>query len=718
MRLSNFSIGQRLAAAFSIVLGLLVVLTVIGIQRVNSIDADLSTINEVNSLKQRYAINFRGSVHDRAIELRDVVLQSEATRIADAEAAIERLAADYAKSAGPLDQLVQAAGTGSDEDRAILADIQAVESRTLPLIDEVRALRSAGDEAQARTVLLEQARPAFVDWLATINRFIDLQEANNQALAERATATANGFQALMLILCVLAIATGGVVAWAITRSVTGPLAQATGIARNIADGRLDADIRVDGRDELAALLTAMHAMQAVLRELLDAQASMAHSHEAGAIDARLDSTRFAGAYGRMATQTNELAGAHIAITFRLVEIINHYARGDLSVDMDRLPGQQAAVTAAADAAKHQLQRVNQQIGVLVDAAAQGDFSQRGDSLQFEFVYREMVEGLNALMATADRGTTELQAVLGAVAEGDLTRRIEVQLPGQFGALADNANRTVEQLTRIVGEIRASSDSINAAAGEIAAGNEDLSQRTEQQAASLEETASSMEEFTATVRQTAENARQANQLAMGAADVASQGGEVVGRVVTTMSAINNSSKKVADIISVIDGIAFQTNILALNAAVEAARAGEQGRGFAVVAAEVRSLAQRSANAAKEIKQLISDSTVKVEEGTALVDQAGKTMVEIVASVKRVTDIIADISAASAEQSSGIEQINQAITHMDEGTQQNAALVEEASASARALEQQAEQLVQTVAVFRATPAVRVTGGADRPRVRALT
>jgi methyl-accepting chemotaxis protein len=208
----------------------------------------------------------------------------------------------------------------------------------------------------------------------------------------------------------------------------------------------------------------------------------------------------------------------------------------------------------------------------------------------------------------------------------------------------------------------------------------------------------MEELTSTVRQNADNARQANQLAIGAVDVASQGGEVVGRVVETMTAIHASSRKVVDIIGVIDGIAFQTNILALNAAVEAARAGEQGRGFAVVAAEVRSLAQRSAGAAKEIKQLITDSVEKVEQGNVLVDQAGRTMGEIVTSVKRVTDIIADISAASQEQTAGIEQINQAINQMDESTQQNAALVEEASAAARSLEQQSEQLVQNVAVFR--------------------
>ncbi|WDZ95457.1 methyl-accepting chemotaxis protein [Herbaspirillum sp. WKF16] len=303
-----------------------------------------------------------------------------------------------------------------------------------------------------------------------------------------------------------------------------------------------------------------------------------------------------------------------------------------------------------------------------------------------------------LVRAISRPLEQAVKVAQGVAAGDLTQEIEVRSRDETGQLMAALKEMNGNLQRIVGEVRVSTDTINTASAEIATGNLDLSSRTEQQAGSLEETASAMEELTSTVKQNADNARQANQLAASASDVASRGGEVVRQVVDTMSSINDSSRKIVDIISVIDGIAFQTNILALNAAVEAARAGEQGRGFAVVASEVRSLAQRSASAAKEIKGLIDDSVAKVGNGSALVAQAGQTMDEVVASVRRVTDVMGEITAASHEQSTGIEEVNRAITQMDETTQQNAALVEEAAAAAQSLQEQAVRLSTAVSVFR--------------------
>ncbi|MFJ9449227.1 methyl-accepting chemotaxis protein [Herbaspirillum sp. NPDC101397] len=333
-----------------------------------------------------------------------------------------------------------------------------------------------------------------------------------------------------------------------------------------------------------------------------------------------------------------------------------------------------------------------------------------------------------------RPLTEALKVARQVADGDLTADIRQNSEDETGQLLGALRQMNDNLLRIVGSVRQGTDTIATASSEIASGNLDLSSRTEEQAGSLEETASAMEELTSTVKQNADNARQANQLATTASEVAVQGGTVVGKVVDTMGSINESSRKIFDIISVIDGIAFQTNILALNAAVEAARAGEQGRGFAVVASEVRSLAQRSSAAAKEIKTLIDDSVAKVDVGSKLVEQAGSTMDEVVSSVKRVTDIVGEISSATQEQSTGLEQINRAIAQMDEVTQQNAALVEEAAAAAQSLQEQAGKLAQTVSVFKLDgnaaappsaartmlkrPAAAAPKAASRPALRAVS
>ncbi len=305
----------------------------------------------------------------------------------------------------------------------------------------------------------------------------------------------------------------------------------------------------------------------------------------------------------------------------------------------------------------------------------------------------------------------------AVAEGDLSMDLQVSGQNETAQLLHSLMKMKDRLNRIVGDVRQNAEGVATASAQISQGNNDLSGRTEEQASALEETAASMEQLTSTVSQNADNARQANQLAMSASSVAIEGGQVVSQVVDTMKGINDSSRRIADIIGVIDGIAFQTNILALNAAVEAARAGEQGRGFAVVASEVRSLAHRSADAAKEIKELITTSVERVDAGTRLVDQAGGKMTEIVSSIRRVTDIMGEISAASTEQSGGMAQIGEAVTQMDQATQQNAALVEESAAAAESLKTQAEQLVAAVAFFKLRAGDSVHVAAGLPRAVAL-
>ena len=346
-----------------------------------------------------------------------------------------------------------------------------------------------------------------------------------------------------------------------------------------------------------------------------------------------------------------------------------------------------------------IEEIKGQISVLISDDAQATrhknqvsiYVALGTLLLLIFIIRRLVNNVTKPLASAVETARH-------VSEGDLTSNIAVIRHDEIGELQQALLEMNEALIMIVSDVRSASQQITTGTDEMVSGNSDLSSRTEHQASSLEETASSMEELTSTVRQNAENAKQANQLAANASDIAVKGGQAVGEVVQTMGMISTSSKKIMDIISVIEGIAFQTNILALNAAVEAARAGEQGRGFAVVAAEVRNLAQRSAAAAKEITTLIKDSVEKVDVGSKQVDQAGETMNEIVQAVKRVTDIMAEIAAASIEQNSGIEQVNQAILQMDEVTQQNAALVEQAAASAEAMEEQALALTMAVNIFK--------------------
>ncbi|WP_372390399.1 methyl-accepting chemotaxis protein [Xanthomonas sp. NCPPB 3582] len=702
--LQRYNVGPRLAAAFAILIVLSAAIAVIGYRGLSSARDLVDDIVHQNMVSIRLSNDMINANYVIAAEIRNVVLpttdEQNRTFIKNVQAA----RADYSKARDALYAIPP-----SDQGKLIRAKIDANRAKAKVLNDKVIDLAMAGQSEQALQLLLNEAAPALQQWQDAINENIVLQDKLAADASAVALKSMDDSRKLLIGGTLLVVLLSGVLGLLITRSLTQPLSRATRAAEAIAGGKLDNDVDTPFNDEAGRLLKAMHRMQQQLRSLLAAQTDMARRHDDGQISFRIDADAFPGEYGRMASDTNNLVGSHIAVKMKLAQIMGRYAIGDLSQDMDKLPGEKAVLTDTMVQVKANLAAMNHEIKHLAQAAANGDFSARGDAERFQYDFRAMVDSLNTLMSTADGNLQSLSRLLQSIAAGDLTARMSGEFRGVFAQMRDDANATATQLADIVTGIKQSAVSIKGAASEIAAGNQDLSQRTEQQAANLEETAASMEELTSTVKQNAESARQANQLAIGAAGVAAQGGEIVSKVVQTMSGIEASSKKIADIISVIDGIAFQTNILALNAAVEAARAGEQGRGFAVVASEVRTLAQRSSGAAKEIKDLIDDSVQRVADGSVLVHSAGKTMGEIVASVQRVTDIMGEISAASQEQSAGIEQVNQTVTQMDETTQQNAALVEEATAAARALEEQAVGLTEAVAVFKtdaayAQPAVR--------------
>ncbi len=691
LALRNLRVGSRLGAGFGLLLLFIVAIVGLVLYGNHLKSAQFEKVVDVNMVKMRLLNDMLDTNNAVLMHRRLMVIKrgedfdKDYQKAQELSQTYDGIWAKYIKI--PRD------ATGD----ALVAKIDAARKATDASTQHLHERMKAGDFNGAAKELLAEHGLATA-WNEAISTLLRHQETLTERSREEYRSTESWTGTLSIVFGALSLVLGSLAAWAITRSLTRPLEGAVKLADGIANGRLDNSIDASGNDEVTQLLRSMQRMQAQLQSVMAAQGELARQHDAGSLSYRMDESAFPGDYGRMVHETNALVGSHVQVQNRLIEVMKHYARGDLSVDMDPLPGEKAAITQAMDETKTSLSAINGEIRRLATAAAAGDFSLRGDEDRFAYDFRDMVAGLNRLMQTTDENLVQVSTLLQAISRGDLTVRMQGDFHGVFARMRDDCNATVDQLKQIVGRIQSSASSINLAAGEIASGNTDLSRRTEQQAANLEETAASMEELTSTVKQNAEHARQANQLAIGAHGVASQGGEVVGQVVTTMSAIEASSKKIAEIISVIDGIAFQTNILALNAAVEAARAGEQGRGFAVVASEVRTLAQRSAGAAKEIKGLIEDSVGKVADGSALVRQAGTTMGEIVASVQRVTDIMADISAASQEQSSGIEQVNQAVVQMDETTQQNAALVEEASAAARSMEEQANLLAEAVSVFR--------------------
>ncbi|WP_020565711.1 methyl-accepting chemotaxis protein [Methylosarcina fibrata] len=484
----------------------------------------------------------------------------------------------------------------------------------------------------------------------------------------------------------------------VLEALINPLAVATKYIGDISRGEIPEKITTEYKGDFLMLRKNFNVSIGVLNGLITCQQLMAEEHGKGNLDWMIDVDRFQGVYKTVVEGINGMVAGHIEMNKKAMDCVKEFGEGNFDAPLDKFPGQKAFINTTIEQVRANLKALIADTDLLVQAAAEGHLETRADAARHQGGYRRIVKGINDTLDAIVAPINEVVWVMGALAKRDLTEKISTNYQGTFARLCDNVNVSVDNLAQAVMTIREATDSINTAAKEISAGNADLSHRTEQQAASLEETASSMEELASTVKQNAENAKQANQMALTAADVAGKGGNVVQQVVNTMNAINESSRKIVDIISVIDGIALQTNILALNAAVEAARAGEQGRGFAVVASEVRNLAQRSAAAAKEIKALIGDSVEKVEDGSKQVLEAGKTMEEILTSVKRVTDIMSEIAAASVEQSSGIEQVNTAVAQMDEVTQQNAALVEQAAAAAESLEEQAATLSETVDQFR--------------------
>jgi methyl-accepting chemotaxis protein len=651
----------------------------------------------------------------------------------------------------------------------------AAEKLQGPAVEAVAAAKKAAIEKMDEPSLGMDAK----QWFQAATARIDLMKTVEDRLAADMTAAMQDlegsstriswFYAITTVLSsLLVLAISQVVTRNIRVQIGGEPETAVAVAHAVASGKLDNEIELAEGDQ-SSLLASMKQMQGQLLERITAERHVAAENLSIriALDNVSTGVMIANAERKVIYANNSvkriLKGAEAAIRQQLpnfdaenmvgvnidtfhknpkhqadllatftstyvanLEINGRYLRVSASPVINERGERMGAVAEWLDRTSEIL--VEKEVANIVDGASQGRLDSRIELAGKEGFFLTLAQGINGLLETTQQALVATSDVLSRVSQGDLTQKIEADYQGIFGQLKDDTNTTIERLREVVGRIKEATEAINIASQEIAAGNQDLSSRTEEQASSLEETSSAMEELNATVKQNAENAKQANELAKTSNAGVVKGGEVVKQVVVTMGDIQASSKKISDIIGVIDSIAFQTNILALNAAVEAARAGEQGRGFAVVATEVRNLAQRSATAAKEIKTLIAESVDKVESGAKLVQQAGTTMDEVVTSFQQVASLVTEIASASREQSSGIEQTTQAVSQMDEVTQQNAALVEEAAAAAESLEEQARGLVQTVSMFKLAegggrqlpaPALRDATpkqlGAGRPQAR---
>ncbi len=544
----------------------------------------------------------------------------------------------------------------------------------------------------------------------SVGRYTDLlNHVSSMAQAAALKGAITGVLVLLLL--------PGIV-YQISRMIVRPLRRATRIANEIAGGELGHVFERYGTDEVGQLMRSMQSMQDSLQHFMTAEIEMTQRHRAGDIDYRIDAAQLPGIYGDMAHGVNALATEHIRLSQRVVEVVERYGKGDFTEDMEQLPGKQIEITRAVECVKTSFQGVNRQVLVLVEAAVRGDFSARGSEGGFEHSFRQIVSGLNRLMEVCDTNLKDVGDRLAAIANGDLEKRPSGTQQGSFANLVRNVDRTIEGLLGIVGGIRSVTGTISTAADGIADESSELLRRSECETEHIDEIVQSIERLNVLVSQNAERARQANLLAVSATDVAQRGGTSFGDVVSTMHSIKARSREIVEIIALIDGIAFQTNILALNAAVEAARAGEHGRGFAVVATEVRNLSQRSAAAARQINQLIRETALSVDTGTQIVDSVGSTIAEIVDSSKRVHAIMADISAATVEQNSGIAQVSGAIAQVYESTQRDAAAVETTATAAHFLQQQAKALVDSVGGFKncAAPVARPTRG-EMPRLRVV-
>ncbi len=693
---NNFSIHSRLISIISAMSILAIVLSAVGLFGIKYSNDNLQAIYKdrlvpVTQLSEIKALEIESRLKVNAGFVFDSVEENERNTLAIKEniVKVDNLWKDYMATYLTPEEKILADKFFKDNEKY---NNQALLPAT-PLI-------KANETEILKKLITVEIRPLFDAISEDIDNLIKIQIDISKQTYDAAQELYNMILIGSIITLVFGLGFSIVIGLAIIRSITGAIDNAQKAATAIAYGDLSSRIVIETNDEISVLLRAMQTMQTNLNQLIQEIETIVNAVARGDFSQKMnltDKQGFGKEVGSALNQLSDIVEEAFKDTIRVSEALS---KGDLTQKVTKdYKGLFGLTAKGVNGTVTALTKIVNEIQEMVDAAAnQGEFSYKISMTGKTGFTKTITESLNRLSNVTESGLKDVVRVTGALADGDLTQKITQDYAGIFNDVKIGINNTTDNLKSLMAEIKETTDMIAAASTEIAAGNNDLASRTEKQAAALEETAASMHELTSTVTHNSENAKQANTLAVGATETANKGVIVVKQVVSTMDNINESSLRIVDIISVIDDIAFQTNILALNAAVEAARAGDQGKGFAVVAIEVRNLAQRAANAAGEIKRLISDSVERVSGGSKQVAEAGQTMQDIVSDIQGVTTIIAEIASASDEQSAGISQVGQAIASMDDVTQQNAALVEQVAATAESLETQTQHLAKELAHFK--------------------
>lgn len=703
----NMKIGVRLGIGFAVMVALIVTIGLIAMSKVNDINQIVNSVVKDKIPKVENVNHWVDAVNSIARTMRNGIISSDSAFI---KAEFDKIAEQRDIIDKSYEYLKEKITT--EEGKKVLSVPDDLRAPVRQMQDEIIDLASQNKDAEAAALLFGEYRKLQGEYLKGLAKLIEFQtvlaEKEGLDAAQMATDTTTRIVTVLIVSVLLALLIG----WFIVRSITVPISRAITIADQVAEGKTDMLIVVDSTDEVGQLMNALKTMVDVLNKLVADMKNMSTQHDLGDIDVKVDSTKFQGAFKEMGEGVNGMVFGHIAVKKKAMACVAEFGKGNFDAELEKFPGKKVFINNTIEAVRTNLKSVAKELGELIEASKAGELSRRGNEKAFQGDWSNMIMGVNQILDAILQPIQEAAGVLDRVATRDMTARVKGDYRGDHAKIKESLNLAVDNLDQALGQVADATGQVASASQQISAGSQSLAQGANEQASSLEEVSSSLEEMASMTRQNADNAIQAKNLSGEANDSAKVGAEAMNRMSSSINKIKESSDQTAKIVKTIDEIAMQTNLLALNAAVEAARAGEAGRGFAVVAEEVRNLAQRSAQAAKNTADMIGESVKNADDGVKIAVEVSKSFELIATGARKVNDLIAEIAAASKEQSQGIEQVAGAVSQMDKLTQQNAANAEESSSAAEELSSQSEELQAMVNQF------QITGGGAKTTRSALT